>query len=312
MANLVDNVASNKAKKSPPNPMMAILFFFIVTSIYCVISIFLTDTSQRLIFKVCYVLFIISGEYFINLNLTESMCGIRQWSTTFFITIIPWMFIFIVMHLFIHMFPGWLSPFSNTFGYLVAKLMGLPEFMKEILVESSEGNEASRALESVKSDNTLLINELYPESGTIAKVQEKKDGKFVFLKDGKTPQMINDVDARGVPIYERPKFKKAWDKLVEGKIIKKQYASGKSENSDSMINRLYFFVQMKFTIAEYIWNLLTGFLVTSVSYNYIINAGCAKSPKEMKERYDQYEADEDQKRSDKKEANNNNPEYVQS
>ena len=186
------------------------------------------------------------------------------------------------MHLFITLFPGWLSPFSNTFGYLVAKLMGLPEFMKKILVETdkTKDSEASRALENVRVDNSLLINELYTESR-----------KY-------NPETKN---------WERSEFDKAWNKLVDGKIIDKKSEPENEQNR----NKLYDFVQMKFTISEYIWNLLTGFLVTSISYNYIINTGCAKSPKEMKERYEKYEAEEDKRQREKQSQNENQPTYIQ-
>jgi len=287
MVNLIDTEPASNTTQ--PNPLMAILFFFIVTCIYCIISLFLTDTKQRFIAKVCYVLFVITGEYFINLNLSESMCGLRQWQTTFFITIIPWMLIFILMHLFIVMFPGWLTPFSNTFGYLVAKLMGLPDLMTKILRDNSVGSpEAIRALESVRTDNALLINELYAEANVTER--DPKDG---------------------TPIVVRKKFTKAWDKLVDGNLIKPEFKSTTREGQ-TMLNKLYYYVNMKFTIAEFIWNILTGSLVTSISYNYIIGAGCAKSPREMKDRYDQYEADQAKKQRANQKHKANQPEYSQS
>jgi len=283
MVNLIDN-KSQKDNTTTPNPILAMLFFFVVTSIYCIISIFITDSTQRLISKVCYILFVICGEYFINLNLSESMCGIRQWKTTFFITIVPWLLIFIIMQLFISMFPGWMSPFSNTFGYLVAKLMGLPDLMEKILVVDNKTPEAIRALESVRSDNSLLINELYPEEGRPA-------------------------NGNSGPIV-REKFDKAWDKLKNGQII--QTFDQDKDKETSLKEKLYHFVQMKYSIAEYIWNLLTGFLVTSISYNYIINTGCAKSPKEMKKRYDQYEEDQTKKQQAQKQQESKQPTYKQS
>jgi len=307
MVNLVDTEAPDSTRTNTPNPMMAIFFFFVVTTIYCIVNIFIMDSSTRLLTKFCYILFVVTGEYFINLNLSESMCGVRQWKSTFFVTIFPWFLIFGVLHLFLVLFPGWLSPFSNTFGYLVAKLMGLPDLMKELLVEvNPNGTEASRALESVRTDNSLLINELYAESGKIAK-------ETVVDPVTKVQKLVDKKDkVTGAPVWERQGFKNAWDKLADGQIIKPEYKSGKSKESDIMQNKLYFFVQMKFTVAEYIWNLLAGFLVTSISYNYIINTGCAKSPKEMKERYDKYEAEQDKRRQKRKDEAENQPTYVQS
>jgi hypothetical protein len=106
--------------------------------------------------------------------------------------------------------------------------------------------------------------------------------------------------------WERSEFENAWNKLVKGNII-----DDKPSENEQNKNKLYDFVQMKFTISEYIWNLLTGFLVTSISYNYIINTGCAKSPKEMKERYEKYEAEEDKRQREKQSQNENQPTYIQ-
>ena len=284
MVNLTEPKPATEGKETTPDPGMSILVFFIVTSVYCAISIFIGDSEKKLIIKVCYVLFIIIGQFFLNLNLTESMCGTRQWKNTLFLTIIPWVLIFVVLHLFLQIFPGWLTPFSNTFGYLVAKLMGLPDLMKEILVDKQPGT-LSSALLSVSQDNSLLINELYPEPKT-------------SIIDAKT----------GVKTYERTNYDDAWNKLVQGGIVK-------ADNTDQgLINKekLYRFVHMKYTISEYIWNLLTGFFVTSVSYNYIINTGCAKPPKEMQERYNAYQtkAKKEAEENNKKEANQ--PKYTQS
>ena len=187
------------------------------------------------------------------------------------------------------MFPGWTAPFSNTFGYLIAKLMGLPELMKKILAEKTEGTEITRALESIKTDNSLFINELQTEA------RKQKN------------------DADGNPIrplqYERPKFDTVWKKLETDNIVKK-FPELNNERG-TMMDKLYYFVNMKYTISEYVWNLLTGFLVTSISYNYILNTGCAKSPKEMKKRYDKYEADQDKKNDDNAAESDSQPTYTQ-
>jgi len=297
MAQLLETEKKEEKEKTTtptPNPLAAMIFFFIVTSIYCVISLVLGgDTMQKLIMKVCYILFVVIGQYFINLNLTESMCGVRQWKSTLFITILPWTIIFGALHLFLTIFPGWLSPFSNTFGYFVAKLMGLPELIKKIL-EPVGDSDASQALISVTSDASLLINQFSPESYT-DKVNEK--GEKMMVPGTKRP------------IGERKKFEEAWTKLQEGKIVKQANAFQPPLDNDKAKKQLYQFVEMKYTISEYVWNVLTGFLVTSISYNYIINAGCSKSPKEMQERHDAYEAEQDAEAKQKEEAKKNEPNY---
>ena len=267
-----------------PDPAAAMLFFFIVTSIHCVIGILMGGgtTMQNIIMKLSYILFVIIGEYFINLNLSNSMCGVKQWRSTLFITIVPWLLIFGTMQLFITIFPGWMSPFSNTFGYLVAKLMGLPELMKLIVVPQGTG-EVERALLSVTTDDSLLINQFSTES------------------------VVETTATNGVPSKERPIFDKAWRSLQDAGIINK-FATDKKED-ESYRKKLYKFVEMKYTISDYVWNMLTGLLVTSVSYNYIVNTGCEQSAKDMIDRYNAYEASESAKKSKKNSFDQNQPNY---
>ena len=296
MPSLLDIQTEKDQDNTPtPNPLAAMIFFFIVTSIYCVISIFMSGSAMlKLTTTICYILFVITGQYFINLNLTHAMCGVRQWKSALFITFIPWAMIFGVLHLFLYLFPGWLSPFSNTFGYLVAKLMGLPDLMKIILVPMDK-NTSNDALIQVSSDTSLLINQFSPEN-------------YVEVPD--------EVAAKnGVKrlIKNRENFDLAWSKLQESGIIKNLEPDEKDQyKNETYRNKLYNFVQMKYVISEYVWNMLTGLFVTSISYNYILNTGCAKSPKEMKERYDKYQSDLEKKEREKELTNKNQPKYVQS
>ena len=305
MATLLDTSKEDKDNTPSPNPLAAMIFFFIVTSIYCIISIFMSgDAMQALMIKVCYILFVITGQYFINLNLSSAMCGTGQWKTALYITVIPWIMIFSVLHLFLYLFPGWLAPFSNTFGYLVAKLMGLPELMKKILVPLNE-NPTNNALMQVSKDTSILINQFTPES-----YEEKHDDKERMV-NGKLEKQTGQV------IKHRTNFDDAWKKLQDSKIIKTTFLPQTDSNYDpyeneNYRNKLYNFVQMKYSISEYVWNMLTGLFVTSISYNYIINSSCAKSPKEMKERYDKYQEDLEKKERDEEIKKDNEPNYTQS
>jgi len=296
MPSLLDIQTQKDEDNTPtPNPLAAMIFFFIVTSIYCVISIFMSGSAMlKLTTTICYILFVITGQYFINLNLTHAMCGVRQWKSALFITFIPWLMIFGVLHLFLYLFPGWLSPFSNTFGYLVAKLMGLPDLMKIILVPMDK-NKSNDALLQVSSDTSLLINQFSPEN-------------YVEIPD-------EAAEKNGVKrlIKERKNFDLAWSKLQESGIIQELQGDDKDPyKNETYRNKLYNFVQMKYVISEYVWNMLTGLFVTSISYNYILNTGCAKSPKEMKERYDKYQSDLEKKEREKELINKKQPKYVQS
>jgi hypothetical protein len=293
----VDAVSSDASKlvgmpvggSSTPNPALALLYFFGVTAIYSIINIFIGggNTMQKVIMKACYMLIVIIGEYFINLNLSFQMCRVYQWQAILFITIIPWLLIFGVMHLFLTMFPGWLSPFSNTFGYLVVKLMGLPDLMKEIKSLKPGDPAAFQAISSLVNDPSLLINQFSPENVT---------------------DIPDPSDPTGIKLMPtRPKFNSTWNDLKKAQIV--QDFDGDTKQSDKYRDKLYKYVDMKYTISELIWNLLAGGLVTSVSYNYIIGIGCTKSAQQMKERRDAYQAAQKKKIANKTIQQANDPNY---
>lgn len=279
-------MAEDPSIRKPPDPAAAMLFFFLATSLYCIVCIFMggVDKMTKIAMKAGYIIFIITGEYFINLNLSNSMCGVNQWRSTLMITLIPWLVIFGVLHLFLIMFPGWLGPFSNTFGYLVTKLMGLPELMKEIIEPVAKG-ETERAILSVTTDDSLLINQFYPES------------------------YVDKMDKDNKPTGEKTRkiFDNAWDNLQSAGVIKK-FESDIKKNK-SFREKLYKFVDMKYTIAEYVWNMLTGLLVTSVTYNYILNTGCEKSAASMKQQHDNYTAAAKAKKNKEAADKAKNPNY---
>jgi hypothetical protein len=286
---------TDKSIQKTPDPAAAMLFFFIVTSLYCLLGIFMggNDLKTKIIMKICYILFVIVGEYFINLNLSKSMCGVNQWRSTLMITLVPWILIFGVLHVCLELFPGWMSPFSNTFGYFVTKLMGLPELMKEIIAPAAKGD-VERAILSITEDESLLINQFSPES--IVEVPSENAGQPGAAPLKKT----------------RPIFDGAWVKLQKAGILKTDAQIGDAKKAQNKRNQFYTFVDMKYTISEYVWNILTGLFVTSVSYNYILNTGCQKSAEEMKRRHDAYEAGEKQKIANKEAQQANQPNYVQS
>ena len=287
MADSTNKKPNDPNIKKKPNPGAAMMFFFIVTLLYCIIGIFMggSDATTKVVMKVSYILFVIIGQYFINLNLSNSMCGINQWRSTLMITLLPWLLIFGVLHLFLIMFPGWMSPFSNTFGYLVVKLMGLPELMKEILEPVAKG-ETERAILSVTTDDSILVNQFFPEN------------------------YVDRIGKDDKPTGEKTRkiFDTAWDSLQSAGIIKKF----DEKKNMSFRSNLYKFVEMKYTISEYVWNMLTGLLVTSVTYNYILNAGCQKSATDMKQQHDEYEARQRDKKNKKAEEKSKEPDYKQS
>ena len=252
-----------------PNPNVSILFFFIITTIYFILKLVtLPDDynkstgSTNIIWLSIYILLLVAGNYFINLSTTNAMCGgTPQWGTSFIVTIVPYLLIFGVINIILILFPGWLTPFSNTIGYLAANLGGLNDlFNDEILNVQLKDNQdgdsdiqVGKALQHIYGNKSLLINEI-PREG------DSEDQKRTSFEQFYSAMERNKI------------FKKLDDKTDENRIK----------------TQLYNLLTLKDIVAEYVWNLLTGLLVTSVSYNYIVNVGCDYSAKQMKNSYKEY------------------------
>lgn len=245
-----------------PDASQPLIYFFILTTFYVLIryntskvninnSILLQPEGTNFSWTIIYVLLLVLGNYFINLNLTTSICGETQWTNTLILTLIPWVLIFGIIVLLLIMLPGWLSPFSNTIGYGISKFLGLDTLMDKILKPKSltatkdpspQEEKISDNLELIYSDRSLLINEVSEDN-----------------------------------------FNNFWNNMQKGKLIKID-----PENKTKNKNRLYNFVIFKNIIAEYIWYLLCGGLVTSISYNYIVNSTCTRSVAQMSATHQAY------------------------
>ena len=254
-----------------PNPNVSILFFFIITTIYFILKLVtLPDDykkstgSTNIVWLSIYILLLVAGNYFINLSTTNAMCGgTPQWGTSFIVTIVPYLLIFGVINIILILFPGWLTPFSNTIGYLAANLGGLTELfndkilnvqLKDNLEQGSDNDiQVGKALQHIYGNKSLLINEI-PREG------DSEDQK-------------------------RESFEKFYSAMERNEIFKKQDNDG---DENRIKTQLYNLLTRKDIVAEYVWNLLTGLLVTSVSYNYIVNVGCDYSAKQMKNSYKEY------------------------
>jgi hypothetical protein len=229
-------------------------YFVIITLVYTFIKIHIKDQNpmMNIVWGAIYLCLIIIVEIFINLNLTNLICGSKDFGYAFSITAVPWLIIFGVLNILLVAFPGWLTPFSNTFGYFFAKLGGIRKTFEKILKplpeikndSSSDDRVEAKTLANIYNDNSLLLNEITEDN-----------------------------------------FEEFWANSIKTKLIKEPetlpvVVEGKKE--------LLHFVKMKKTWAECIWYILTGGLVTSVTYNYIVNSGCETSLAEQNKRAEDY------------------------
>ena len=270
-----------------PNPGISLLFFFIVTTVLFIAKLFMLPkqlkgqgNTMNIIMLCIYLFLLIIGNYFINMSTTSALCGgTPQWGTTFIITLLPWILIFAVINMLLIVYPGWLIPFSNTIGYFGAKIGGLNDLFNDHILkprldikeeEEKIGGKSNlqiaKALQQIYGNETLLINEI-PRDG------DNEQEQIQHFKD-----FITSMSKIGI-------FKKNIDEGVQ--------------------LQLYNLLKIKDIVAEYIWYLLSGFLVTSISYNYIVNVGCTYSAKQMKTSYDKYISEESKSTGESKSTDSN-------
>jgi hypothetical protein len=84
--------------------------------------------------------------------------------------------------------------------------------------------------------------------------------------------------------------------------MKSLFRSG-VENNKQLKESLYNVIVLKDVVAEFMWYILGGLLVSSISYNYIITSDCNISQKEMQKRHDEYEKDMREEAKSEKDKN---------
>lgn len=257
----LNNSVSSKTS-SMPTPTSSIGLFVLITSIYFIFKYNAPKSNYNTYFGI-YALVLIISQFIYNMSLTKTICGTKQLPITLYITFVPLLLIFGVLKIMLTVFPGWLSPFSNTFGYGITRIFGIGELFNEIFKPKLTKEEMkkenigamSEALEHIYSDKSLLINEITPEN-----------------------------------------FDNFW------KDMSPLFNVGVKNNND-LKNKLFKFIILKDIVSEYIWYMLSGMLVTSIGYNYLVNNGCSQSIKEMKDRHNNYMKQEkiifDQKKNKK-------------
>jgi hypothetical protein len=165
-----------------PSPNLPIGIFFLLTIPYFIFQ-YKTKEQYGIGIFVIYILLLILIQIWISIQLTSSICGSIQVGPAFIATIFPWLLIFGILNIVIAVFPGWLIPFSNTFGYGIAKLSGLRKLLDEHILKSKEitGNtDLSKTLGIIYDDPSLIINEIPNTDAGFSNFWEKfESGKLL-------------------------------------------------------------------------------------------------------------------------------------
>jgi hypothetical protein len=157
-----------------PNPSGTIIYFIIITLFFVFFNVYnifktkdITNTilaSDNLIINSIYLLFLVLGTYFINVFISKAMCSQTiQWGYVLMITLLPWIIIFVSLYFILKLFPGWISPFSNTIGYSVIGLLGVEKIYNSIFKtgqEASENTEVVKAIANMNSNRSKFVNQI--------------------------------------------------------------------------------------------------------------------------------------------------------
>ena len=251
-----------------PVPGSSLVFFIFITLGFLIFTLFSIQSAKSIddiekakdgsMLTIIYVCILIIGSYFINTTVSKALCNSQavRWNDILLATLLPWIIIFFSLFIILKLFPGWITPFSNTVGYLVINILGVETTLTAIL---NKTNDASGNL--VKA----IANITHNKSNFINQIDINKKTFLIFIDDLIKAQII---------ILEKP-------------IAEAGAAAGAAAGADNDIRinpdiqNLYKLLVIKNVIGQITWYILAGVLVSSVSYNYIINMSCDKSLEEI-------------------------------
>lgn len=216
-----------------------------------------------------FFLVLIIGEYFINLAMSKDICGFDQEKTALIATVLPWFIVLGVLKAALVVFPGWLTPFSNTFGYIfVSVITDMKDVFNSILTPQFDlaPAKAGAGAQTGGADGTGGLQ----DSADIPndEVKNKRDiGRALEQIYTDQSILLNELNLDNLDRF--------WDSFKESRLIR---PSAKIED----LEKIRTFLIMKSVVGEFIWLVLCGMLVVSISYNYLLNMGCSFTPEQQK------------------------------
>jgi len=228
-----------------------------------------------------FFLVLITGEYFINLAMSKDICGFDQEKTALIATVLPWFLVLGVLKAALVVFPGWLSPFSNTFGYIfVSAATDLKDVFNNILTPQFDLAPESQKKPSVMSGGGGGVGGQSggagDSSGSLQNTADIPADEIKNKRDiGRALEQIYTDQSILLNELNLDNLDRFWDSFKESRLIR---PSAKVED----LEKIRTFLIMKSIVGEFIWLVLCGLLVVSISYNYILNMGCSFTPEQQK------------------------------
>jgi hypothetical protein len=273
------------------SPILALLIFWAITTIYICVRWFSTDayksrhvTYFSKIVSIGYIFIILVTQFFINVGHTKTFCGTAQKSKALIYTLVPNIFMFGIVFGLLIILPGWKAPFSNTIGYMIIKTMGVGDLLRKMLrtdikensSKKKTGGESNNAVTESSSETGIetikpeiggeapkLIgggNKTFQEQATETRIEMKEILKYV---NDDPSLLVNEITPGN------------WDKWMNNtglpKLFKTEY---KKDINHQDIQKLYNLISLRDLVGEYIWLILSGFLVITTQTNALYSINC--------------------------------------
>lgn len=262
--NLISGVEQDLYRnKDNLSPMISITYFFVISLAYLFLQIFVIVRSESLIeidkvkthklYLISYCLLILLGSFFINYNISKSLCPDSPINiyTLILHTLLPWLLIFGSIYGLLLIFDTWHRPFSNTLGYFVIKILQVERYFSKLLEPARD------AISTKTEENEQLLQ-------AILNIETNKN---IF---------INELDED--PIL----YKQFMQQLKDAKIIK-LLSENDGENNE---NEIYKLIVIKNSVGRFVWFFLAGIVISTITYNNMINSSCNISKESILKQYD--------------------------
>jgi hypothetical protein len=256
------------------DPATSIFVYIGITVLYFAMKYMMPEKATALF--VIYFILVLISQFILNIYLAKQLCNSpSNVGTAAVATIIPWILVFGLLNLLLTMFPGWLAAFSNTIGYAVASIVGVSSLFTEKLLNVDNQNgtrDTLKVIQNILSDPSTIINTLNDEN----------------IKD-----FWNKSVSPGVNL-----FKTDFEPIEDEKA-----------NNNPLFYELKKYIMLKNLVSYFIWYLLTGILITSISYNYMLTVPCVQTPKQARIAAAQFLADQNNAQKSAEAAKSGAPVY---
>ena len=214
-------------------------------------------------------LILVIGEGFINLGISSGICqGAAQPSSALVATILPWFLVLGLLKIMLALMPGWLIPFENTFGYLFVSIVtDLKDVFNDILTPQYNLDPAKK-VQGGGGGGGIAAGGGGGEGELLEKMQKRDIGRALEQIYSDQSILLNELNLENLDAF--------WKGFTESSLIKPD----KEESKDKIKK----FILLKSIVGEFVWLILTGFLVVSISYNYLLNIGCTYTKEQQQVR----------------------------